>query len=76
MEKLIRAAEDKFGAVEESAEHKNGGFVFMILRQEPANPAFPYMTIRGILSPGGSADFCWGHYDMTEEQARKDFATR
>jgi hypothetical protein len=75
-EKLADAVHLKFGSILAQRPHPNGGTVFLILRAEPANAALPYMTIRGVINASGKADFSWGHYDMIEEVARKDFDVR
>lgn len=76
-EKLMQAAEEKFGEVIDATAYPRGGYLLLIKRSDPAREDLPYMTIRGLISPADDkAQFHWGHYDMTREQAKRNYAER
>ena len=67
IETVITAAKEKFGEVEEIAKHKNGGYILMIRRSDPANAEYSVHDY----SSGHSrrqVDFRWGLYDLTEDR--------
>lgn len=73
MHKILTAAELRFGEVIK-IEKKNptatkSEYKLTIRRDNPVFHDRPFMTITGYIDhASGAVAFCWGHYDLTEEQ--------
>lgn len=73
---ILRAANTRFGRVLDFAvypEPRTDEMQIAILRDDPALPDLPAMTIRCSCNP--EPHFYWGHYDLTPETALEQLAT-
>lgn len=73
MQNIVKEASRKFGSIIEIKQKDGGGYKLIILRDEPVFSDRPYMTITAYEN-GDSADFFWGHYDLTRDEAQRNIA--
>lgn len=73
LETIAYAALDKFGPVLSVIQKPDKSYKLTIRRNQPADEAAPYMKITGYMHEKSDGvfvpAFCYGHYDLTREQA-------